>query len=154
MSVTSMASMATKEPAEQTTSALELLAAYIPSEAIALYLAALGILTPAASASEDAVTKVRLICFLLGAAAAVLIAFVGVNEAPSGAKRGKWYRRIVVAILANVAFAAYAAATPSFFYSNTFLTIPFTQWAAVATIVIALVLPSIAGVVGVRTRKA
>jgi hypothetical protein len=149
-----MATMATKDPNEQATSALQLLAAYIPSEAIALYLAALGILTPAATASEEAITRVRLICFLLGAAAAVLIAFVGVTEAPSGARRGKWYRRIVVAILANVAFVAYAAATPTFFYSNTFLTIPFTQWAAVATIVIALVLPSIAGVVGVRPRKA
>jgi hypothetical protein len=80
---------------------------------------------------------------------AVAIAFVNF-KAPEGVNATEaWRRRIVVAVLAAGAFTIYAAATPTFFYENKLLTIAFTQWAAVAAVVAAVILPPIAGVFGV-----
>jgi hypothetical protein len=129
--------------------ALGLIAAYIPSEAIAIYLAALGILAPSATASPDQIVRVRLICFAAGLLVAVVIAFA--NLSAQGLTTGEANRRrLVVAALSGVAFAIYAAATPDFFFNNTYLTIGFTQWAAVGALVAAPLMPWLAKALNVR----
>ena len=129
---------------------LNLLAAYIPAEALAVYLGALGILIPTAQATPDQVGLVRFVCFAAGVVVAVLIAFFNFTPGKDMTASTIWYRRIVVAILAVVAFTSYAAATPSFFFTNTYLTISFTQWAAAAALLIAVLLPVVAQRLGVR----
>ena len=148
MSVSSMTRLAEHDPAP-TENALGLITAYIPSEAIAVYLAALGILIPGAIATEDQVTRVRLICFVAGLAVALVIAFANLDSTGM-TTREAYRRRFVVAVLGGVAFAIYAAATPTFFFGGTFNTIPFTEYAAVAAIVAAPVMPVVAKALSVR----
>lgn len=148
MSVASMTELA-QDSARAPSNALSLIVAYIPSEAIAVYIAALGILIPGTTATSDQVSRVRLVCFVAGLAVAIVIAFANFDS--TGIERNEAYRRrIVVAVLAGVAFLIYAAATPSFFYGDTFLTIAFTQWAAAAAIVSAAIMPIVAKALGVR----
>jgi hypothetical protein len=149
MSVASMAKLA-QENATAPPNPLGLLTAYIPSEAIAVYIGALGILIPTADATPDQVGRVRLVCFFAGLLVAIIIAFANFDRSGITDTREVWRRRIVVAVLAVVAFAVYAAATPSFFYDDAFLTIPFTQWAAAGALVTAVVLPIVAKALGVR----
>lgn len=150
MSVASMTELA-KTSAKDPPNALSLIVAYIPSEAIAVYIAALGILIPGSTATEEQVGRVRLVCFFAGLAVAIVIAFANF-DATDLERREAYRRRAVVAVLAGVAFLIYAAATPSFFYANTLLTIAFTQWAAAAAIVSAAIMPVVAKALGVRGR--
>ena len=148
MSVSSMTQLA-KKGASQPENALGLVTAYIPSEAVAVYLAALGILVPTSLATADQVARVRLVCFAAGLAVAIVIAFA--NFDPAGLNpREALRRRAVVAVLASIAFAIYAAATPSFFIGGAYNTIQFTQYASVAAIVAAPLLPVVAKALGVR----
>ena len=148
MSVASMTQLAKKDPTTPE-NALGLITAYIPSEAIAVYLGALGILIPATTATEDQVARVRLICFAIGLLVALVIAFANLDS--TGLEvREAYRRRIVVAVLAAVGFAIYAAATPSFFIANTFNTISFTQYASVAALAAAPLMPVVAKALGVR----
>lgn len=148
VSVASMAKLAQNDAAEPA-NALNLITAYIPSEAIAVYIGALGILIPTAEATADQVTRVRFACFAAGILIAILISFLNF-DATGVEAREAFRRRIVVSVLAAFTFLVYAAATPSFFYSNAFLTIAFTQWAAVLALVVAVVLPYVAKALGVR----
>ncbi|HEV8488487.1 MAG TPA: hypothetical protein VGQ58_01725 [Candidatus Limnocylindrales bacterium] len=134
MSVASMAKLA--EPgATPPANALNLITAYIPSEALAVYIGALGILVPTAEATPDQIGRVRLVCFLAGLAVAAVIAVANVDAKKIPDPRELWRRRLVIAALAGVAFAIYAAATPSFFVQDTWLTIPISQWAAFAALI-------------------
>ena len=165
MSVATMARLA-EEPADKVPAAaaadtdstfrssLTLLAAYIPSEALAAYLAALGFLVPATDATVEQIFNVRVICFAIGFALALVLAVVTFNGRGLHI-REQVKRRVLLALLAGVAFAIYSAATPSFFWSDLrFLTIAFTQWAAVAAIVTAMGLPYFAKALGVRKSPA
>ena len=148
MSVASMTQLA-QSGASTPENALALIAAYIPSEAIAVYLAALGILIPTSAATADQVARVRLICFAAGLLIAVVISFVNLDST-NLPTREAYRRRIVVAVIAAIGFVIYSSATPDFFFNNTYLTIAFTQWAAVAAIVAAPLLPWLAKALGVR----
>jgi hypothetical protein len=74
MSVSTMARLAegdSAEPDSTLQSALRLLAAYIPSEALAVYIAVLGLLNPSPEATGQDVTIVRLICLAIGLVVAI-----------------------------------------------------------------------------------
>ena len=152
MSVSSMARLAegdSAEPDSTLQSALRLVAAYIPSEAIVIYVALLGLLNPSSEATSDDVIIVRFVCFAIGFTVAIGLAFVsfkGTNLTRRELRR----REFIVAGIASVAFAVYAAAMPSFFFSGTILTLRFSQWAAVVAVLVALLLPMIARSLGVR----
>ena len=134
MSVASMAKLA--EPgATPPVNTLSLITAYIPSEAIAVYIGALGMLVPSAEATNEQVGRVRAICFLAALAVATVIAIANVDPKTIPEARERWRRRIVVAALAGVSFAIYAAALPSFFIQDKWLTIPISQWAAFAALI-------------------
>jgi ABC-type Co2+ transport system permease subunit len=152
MSVSTMARLAegdSAEPDSTLQSALRLVAAYIPSEAIAIYIAVLGLLNPSVTATSQDVLIVRLICFLIGLIVAVSLPFV-TFKGGSLTRREQRRRQVIVAALAAVAFAVYAAAMPSFFISGAILTIGFSQWAAVLAILVALFLPIVARRAGAR----
>lgn len=152
MSVSTMARLAEGDSAEQDStlqSALRLVAAYIPSEAIAIYIAVLGLLNPSATATSQDVLIVRFICFAIGLIVAVSLPFV-TFKGGNLTRREQRRRQVIVAALAAVAFAFYAATMPSFFISGAILTIGFSQWAAVLAILAALFLPIVARRAGVR----
>ena len=152
MSVSTMARLAegdTAEPDSTLQSALRLVAAYIPSEAIAIYIAVLGLLNPSPTATSQDVTIVRLICFVIGLLVAASLPFV-TFKGGNLTRREQRRRQLVVSGLAIVAFAVYAATMPSFFVATTILTIGFSQWAAVLAILIALFLPILAKRLEVR----
>lgn len=152
MSVSTMARLAegdTATPDSTLQSAIRLVAGYIPAEAIAVYIAVLGILNPATEATTDEVTTIRVISVLIGIVVAVSLAFVtfkGKQLTRSEQRR----RQVIVAVMAAVSFVVYAAAMPSFFIRMTILSIPWGQWAAVVAIVMALAMPAIAKALGVR----
>lgn len=148
MSVATMTDLAQSNPTP-TKNALSLIAAYIPSEAIAVYLAALGILAPTNQATPDQVARIRLICFGAGLLVAIVIAFADFNSA-NLSTREAYRRRFFVAVLAGASFAVYSAATPDFFVQNTYLTIGFTQWAAGFAIFFAVLIPVVAKALRVR----
>ncbi len=152
MSVSTMARLAegdTAEPDSTLQSAIRLVAAYIPAEAIAVYIAILGLLSPSETATTDDVRIIRVIALLLGIAVAVGVAFVAFKGG-SMTRKEQRRRETLVAIMAAVPFVIYAAAMPSFFFQATILTLPFSQWAAILAIITALVLPMIAKAAGLR----
>ena len=152
MSVSTMARLAegdSAEPDSTLQSALRLLAAYIPSEALAVYIAVLGLLNPSPAATGLDVMLVRLICLVIGVIVAVSLPFV-TFKGGNLTRREQRRRQTIVAALAAVAFVVYAATMPSFFLSATILTIAFSQWAAVLAILVALFLPQVARRLGVR----
>ncbi len=152
MSVSTMARLAegdSAEPDSTLQSALRLLAAYIPSEALAVYIAVLGLLNPSSEATGQDVMIVRLICLVIGLVVAVSLPFV-TFKGGNLTRREQRRRQAIVAVLAAIAFVVYAATMPSFFLSATILTIAFSQWAAVAAILVALFLPQVARRLGVR----
>jgi len=152
VSVSTMARLAegdSAEPDSTLQSALRLLAAYVPSEAIAVYIAVLGLLNPTSEATSQDVTIVRLICFVVGVVVAISLPFI-TFKGGNLTRREQRRRQLVVALLAAVAFATYAATMPSFFVSASILTIGFSQWAAVVAILVALFLPIIAKALRVR----
>jgi cytosine/uracil/thiamine/allantoin permease len=152
MSVSTMARLAegdSAEPDSTLQSALRLVAAYIPSEAIAIYIAVLGLLNPSGDATSQDVLIVRFICFVIGLVVAVSLPFA-TFKGGNLTRREQRRRQGIVAALAAVAFAVYAATMPSFFLSGSILTIGLSQWAAVLAILAALFLPIVARRAGVR----
>ncbi len=152
MSISTMARLAegdSAEPDSTLQSAIRLIAGYIPAEAIATYIIVLGLLSPGSDASSDQVQAIRVVCFVIGLTVAVGLAFV-TFKGGTLTKREQKRREWIVAGLAAVSFAIYAAAMPSFFFQVTILTIPWGQWAAVLAIITALVLPTIAKALRVR----
>ncbi len=152
MSVSTMARLAegdSAEPDSTLQSAIRLVAAYIPSEAIGIYIAVLGLLNPSTDATSNDVLVVRLICFVIGLVVAVSLPFA-TFKGGNLTRREQRRRQVIVAILAAVAFALYAATMPSFFLSGTILTIGVSQWAAVLAVLAALFLPIVARRAGVR----
>ncbi len=152
MSVSTMARLAggdSAEPDSTLQSAIRLVAAYVPAEAIATYIAVLGLLTPGSGASADQVQAIRLVCFVIGLAVSVGLAFV-TFKGGNLTKREQQRRQWIVAALAAAGFTVYAAAMPSFFFQTTILTIPWGQWAAALAIITAMILPTIAKALRVR----
>jgi hypothetical protein len=149
MAMARLAEGDTAEPDSTLQSALRLLAAYVPSEAIAIYIAVLGLLNPTTEASSQAVTIIRATCFAIGLIVPISLPFVtfkGGNLTRHEQRR----RQVIVAALAAVSFAVYAATMPSFFFSATILTIGFSHWMAVVAILMALFLPMVARKLHVR----
>lgn len=152
MSVSTMARLAegdSAEPDSTLQSALRLVAAYIPAEAIAIYIAVLGLLNPATGATTSDVTIIRFICFVIGIIVAISLPFV-TFKGGNLTKREQRRRQVIVAALAAVAFAVYAAAMPSFFVTVTILGLGISQWAAVVAILVALFMPTVARTLHVR----
>lgn len=152
MSVSSMARLAEGDsatPDSTLQSALRLIVAYVPSEAVASYIVVLGLLNPAPEATSQDVTIVRLVCYAIGLFVSIGLPFV-TFKGGSLTRREQRRRQVVVAALAGVAFTTYAAAMPSFFFRATILSIGSSQWAAIAAILVALVLPTVARNLHVR----
>ena len=152
MSVVTMARLAegdSVQPDSTLQSSLRLIAAYLPSEAIAAYIVLLGLLNPTQAATSDEVTIVRLLCFAIGVFVSFGLAFV-TFQGGGLTRREQQRRQIVVGLLAAVSFATFAAAMPSFFYQGTVLSLGFSQWAAVVAVIVAVVMPTIARVLRVR----
>ncbi len=152
MSVSTMARLAEGDSAEPDStfqSAIRLVAGYVPAEAIGTYIVVLGLLNPSTDASTGEVTTIRVIAFVIGLAVAVAVAFVAFKGRQL-TKREQRRRELIVAGMAAISFAIYAAAMPSFFFKATLLTISSGQWAAVLAVVVALSLPAIAKALGVR----
>lgn len=152
MSVSTMARLAEGDdatPDSTLQSAIRLVAGYIPAEAIAVYIAVLGVLSPGGEATTDEVTAIRVISLLIGIAVAVSLAFV-TFKGRQLTRAEQRRREVIVAALAAVSFVIYAAAMPSFFVKADILTIPLGQWAAVLAIVTALAMPQVAKALRVR----
>ncbi|MEO8207715.1 MAG: hypothetical protein ABI598_01675 [Chloroflexota bacterium] len=138
------------EPDSTLQSAIRLIASYIPAEAIATYIVVLGLLSPGAEASSDQVMAIRLVCFVIGVLVAIGLAFV-TFKGGALTRREQQRRQWLVAAMAAISFAIYAAAMPSFFFQADILTIPWSQWAAVLAIIVAVITPTIAK--SLRLRK-
>ncbi len=152
MSISTMARLAegdSAEPDSTLQNAIRLIAGYFPAEAVAAYIVILGLLSPGTGASDDQVMAIRFICFVIGLLVAVGLAFV-TFKGGALTRREQQRRQWVVAGLAAVSFAIYAAAMPSFFYQTAILTIPWGQWFAVLAIITAVVAPTIARALRVR----
>lgn len=148
MSATSMALRASGQTGEAAgfKSSLQAITAYIPSEGLAVYLAAQGMLVPSKEATDEQQFRLRLVCFVIGLAVVAFLAFAAFDGSKFE-RNEAWRRRILVTALGVVAFAIYGAATPQFFLSGeNYLTIAWSQWAALVAIVSALVLPYVANV--------
>ena len=153
VSAASMARLASGDPAAAEKGfkgSLQSIANYIPSEGLGVYLAAQGLLIPAKDATDEQVFRLRLVCFAMGMVVVGLLAFAAF-EGTKFAGLEVWRRRILVTVLAVVAFAIYGSATPEFFLSDrTYLTIAWSQWAAIVTIIAALVMPYVANVLDLK----
>ncbi len=152
MSVVTMARLAegdSVQPDSTMQSSLRLIAAYLPSEAIAVYILLLGLLNPPAESTANDVTIVRLVVFVIGVLTAFALSFI-TFQGGGMTKREQQRRQIVVGTLAAVSFSVFAAAMPSFFFRGTILAIGFSQWAAIVTVIVVVLMPSIARALHVR----
>jgi len=152
MSISSMARLAegdSAEPDSTLQSAIRLIASYIPAESIAVYIVILGLLSPGPDASSDQVMAIRLVVFVIGLFVSVGLASV-TFKGGALTRREQQRRQWLVATMAALSFAVYAAAMPSFFFQTDILTIPWSQWAAVLAIVVAVVLPTVARALRLR----
>ena len=152
MSVVTMARLAegdSVQPDSTFQSSLRLIAAYVPSEAIAVYIVLLGILNPAPDATSSDVTIVRLVVFVIGVLVAFALSFV-TFQGGGLTRREQRRRQIVVGALATLSFCTFAAAMPSFFLQATVLSIGFSQWAAIAVLIVVVLMPSLARLLRVR----
>jgi hypothetical protein len=148
-----MARLASGNPAsaqEGFKRSLQSIADYIPSEGLGVYLATQGLLVPSKDATNDQVFRLRLVCFGIGLMVVGFLAFAAFDGSKfTGVE--VWRRRILVTVLAVIAFAIYGAATPQFFLSDqSYLTIAWSQWAAIVTIIAALVMPYVASVLDLK----
>jgi hypothetical protein len=112
--------------------ALEAIAGYIPSEALALYIAALGTFQPSTDTAKWVV---------LGLGVVLVIVFAGWS-ALDRATRPATDKIVIVTVLAIISFVTYAAALPG----SPFLSIhaQATAAAGFVAILLSLVLPKIA----------
>ena len=94
MSVYSMAKIA--EDTAQPQSYLIALKDYIPAEALALYLFAIGILTPAADATTTDTGAIKLFCFAIGLMAVAAITINSLDR--SNAEKGNGIERLGVTV--------------------------------------------------------
>jgi hypothetical protein len=125
------------DPTTAIQSALEAIAGYIPSEALAIYITAVGILQP------DSDTK-RWFWLLVGMG--VVVAFLALG-ALDRKVRAPINKTIIVGIFGLVSFAAYAGALPG----SPFLQIDAqaTAYAGIFALALSLVLPRLARILGV-----
>jgi hypothetical protein len=152
MSVVTMARLAegdTVQPDSTLQSSLRLIAAYVPSEAIAVYIILLGLLNPPAESTADDVTVVRLVVFVIGVLTAFALSFI-TFQGKGLTRREQQRRQIVVGVLATISFATFAAAMPSFFFRATIVSIGFSQWAATTVVIVAVLMPTVARLLRVR----
>ncbi len=156
MSLTSMGQLASSPAGRSAPSgnsslekALNVVAAYIPSEALATYIALLAILVPASGTTASQVFAVKAICFVVGLAMSVGLIWLTYkpgSDAPATARR----KRFLLIVLAVVSFIAYSLATPGGFWDGSFLGIAITVWGAALVIVLAGLLPVLAKSWGLR----
>lgn len=151
MSVTAMGQLASapthrSAPAGESDSerGLRLIATYIPSEALAAYLALLGIFVPAVGTPSGQVVGVKVIAFVVGLAMALGLVYLsfkpGANDPPAVAHR----KRGLLMAFSTVAFFAYSLATPGGPWSGSLLGITVTVWGAGLAIILAPLLPVLA----------
>jgi hypothetical protein len=129
---------------------LRLVAAYIPSEALAAYLALLGLLVPATGTPTGQVEAVKWIAFTAGLVLAVALVFFGYKRGQDTAAVARRKRAYLI-VFAIVAFLAYSVATPGGPWGGSFLGIAVTVWGAAIAIVLAAILPVLAATLGLRT---
>ena len=114
MSVSTMARLAegdSAEPDSTLQSALRLVAAYIPSEAIALYVVVLGLLNPSLEATSEDVTIVQFVCFVVGIVVAISLPFV-TFKGGTLTRHEQRRRQVIVAGLAAVSLPPTQRACP------------------------------------------
>jgi hypothetical protein len=128
---------------------LRLIAAYVPSEAIAAYIILLGLLNPPADSASGDVTIVRLVVFVIGVLVAFALSFI-TFQGGGLTRREQRRRQLVVGVMATVSFATFAAAMPSFFFDTTIVSIGFSRWAAIAVVIVSVVMPTVARALNVR----
>ena len=157
MSVYSMAK--TAQDQAETQSYFVALKDYIPAEALAIYLFAVGILTPAADATGTDIGFLKGFCFVIGLAvvSAITLNAFDKEKATSGKGVKKFgidlsepnRRRIVVIVLAWSAFTAYVLASliPA---GYELASVELTRFAVVIAAAWAVVLPGVADQLGVR----
>ena len=152
MSVVTMARLAegdSVQPDSTLQSSLRLIAAYVPSEAIAVYIILLGLLNPPANSASGDVTIVRLVVFVIGVLVAFALSFI-TFQGGGLTRREQRRRQLVVGLMATVSFATFAAAMPSFFFGTTIVSIGFSRWAAIAVVIVSVVMPTVARALNVR----
>ena len=152
MSVYSMAKSAEDEA--EAKSYLVALKDYIPAEALAIYLFAVGILSPAADATSTDIAALKVFCFVVGLLA---VAFITLRSFESDKAKGNAFksvseatrRRVVVIFLAWSAFFAYVLASlvPT---GYELASVELTRFAVVIAALWALILPGVADQLGVR----
>ena len=104
MSVSTMARLAegdSAEPDSTLQSAIRLVASYIPADAIAAYVVVLGILNPAADATSDEVTAIRIVSFFISVVVAIGLAFI-TFKGHQLTRREQRRRELIVAGMAAV----------------------------------------------------
>lgn len=152
MSVVTMARLAegdSVQPDSTLQSSLRLITAYLPSEAIAVYILLLGLLNPVGDTVADDVTIIRLVVFVIGVLVAFALSFI-TFQGGGLTRREQQRRQIVVGALAAISFSVFAAAMPSFFFRATIVSIGFSQWAAIVAVIVVVLMPTIARVLRVR----
>jgi hypothetical protein len=157
MSVMSMAQLASNptrrpRPASEsdTERGLRLIAAYIPSEALAAYLALLGLMVPAVGTPTGQVLAVKAIVLLAGLGLSIALIFLGFKPGANDDAATSRRKRILLIGFAFVAFLAYSLATPGGPWSGGLLGIPVTVWGAAAALILAPLLPALAQRWGLR----
>jgi hypothetical protein len=149
MSIMAMSRQAARTKAEAgdgkpLDSALAKIAAYIPSEVIATYLAVLGIWQPDSKAERWA-------CFGVNSGLLAALCVLGWalqrQAAPTPAKRPTLQHLFWVFIIAAVAFVTYAMAVPGSAFTSVWSDA--TKFGGIAALLLAAVLPSFGKLVGV-----
>lgn len=132
--------------------ALSVIATYIPSEALAAYLALLGLLVPAVGTPSGQVFAVKVIALAAGFALTVGLVFLtykpGTDEPPATTRRNQ----ALLIGFALVALFAYSLATPGGPWAGTLLGIDVTVWGAALALFLAPLLPALAASWGLRPR--
>ena len=145
------------EDGAQTQSYVVALKDFIPAEALALYLFAVGILTPAADATKADIGLVKAFCFVIGLLSVAAITLTSLDDSKAQAGQGIHKlrisepnrRRIVLIVLAWSAFTGYVLATlvPTGYQVAS---VEVARYAVVLAALWAIVLPGVADWLGVR----
>lgn len=138
--VSGAAITAASDPRSGTQAALEAIAAYIPSEALAVYIAALGLFQPGTAGD-------RWFWFVVGVA---LVIGFGALSAMDRVVRPSMRTFAVLTIMAVVSFATYAGALPA----SPFLALhpQATLGSGLVALILSAALPRIARIAGVAPR--
>jgi len=130
--------------------ALRVIATYIPSEALAAYLALIGILVPAAGTPSGQVFAVKLLALGASLALAVGLVFLGFTPGANDDQLTVRRKRAQLIGFAVVALLAYSLATPGGPWDGSVLGVALTVWGAAIVLLLAPLLPVIAGRWGLR----